>query len=123
MRRILVTAMAMDDDEKANSEFDVEKVEDFFQEGEKAKRVRISAAEMRQKQGDTHISRAVPEQDRKTDEELLAIGLRAKTEKNKDRCRAAPYVWNEKGFLYEKYFYVIDKRDNQNEYVWNNDLL
>lgn len=35
----------------------------------------------------------------------------------------APYVWSAKGFIYEEYYYLIDKKYSRDEYVWNDDIL
>lgn len=92
--------------------------------GPKAKRVRPSAAELRLKQGDSDLSRNTPKEQRKSDAELLQIGLQSKGRKNKDRWREAPYCWNAKGFLYDEYNYLTEQKDPKTgDHVWDNDLL
>lgn len=104
-------------------DFDMESMTDFIETRDKAKRKEIPAATLREKQGDAHLSRDVPKEQRKSDEELLCIGLRSTNEGNKRRWREAPYVWNAREFLYEEYYYLIDKRGKKGEYVWDDDLL
>ena len=92
----------------------------------KIKRVRPTAAAMRLKTEDNLISRNVPKELRKSDQELLEIRLKSADLKeiNKTRWREASYIWNEKGFLYDEYYYLTEKKDHgTNEYVWNDELL
>lgn len=45
-------------------------------------------------------------------------------ETNKARWREAPYCWIEKGFLYDEYYYLTEKRDpHTNEFIWDDNLL
>ena len=86
--------------------------------------IRPTAATLREKIGDQQITRDVPKDQRKSDQELLAIGLHSIGQANKDRWRQAPYCWSEKGFLYEPYYYLTEKRDpHTNDFIWDNDLL
>ena len=39
------------------------------------------------------------------------------------RWKKAPYCWNAKGSLYDKYYYLVGKTDDAGEYIWRNDLL
>lgn len=80
------------DNELMDDEFDMSSMTDFMDTTRKSKRKRESAAAMRAKQGDTLVSRNVPKDQRKGDEEILGIGLRSLTEPNKTRWREAPYV-------------------------------
>lgn len=90
----------------------------------KKKRKRPSAAEMRKSGGDETVSRDVPPEERLSDAELLKIGLDSVDETNRERWRKAPYCWNEKGFFYEEYHYLTEKRDLiTNEYVWDDHLI
>ena len=81
---------------------------------------------MRAKTGDSLISRNVAKELRKSDQELLDIGLRSADPKetNKARWREGPYCWNEKGFLYDEYYYLTEKKDpSTSEYTWDDELL
>lgn len=98
--------------------------EELLGQAKKKKRVRPTAAALREIAGDQQISRDIPKDQRKSDQELLDIGLQSIGQANKDRWRQAPYCWNEKGFLYEPYFYLTEKRDpHTNEFIWNNEML
>ena len=84
----------------------------------KDKRKRPSATAMRQKDEDKTISRDVPLEERLCNEDSLKIGLASQHEEKKERWRKAPYCWNARGFLYESYYYLTEKRDvTTNEYV------
>ena len=97
---------------------------DVLDQTRKPKRQRPTAAEMRSKLGDDRVKRDVPEKKRESDAELLQIGLDSMDQENKRRWRVAPYCWNAKGFLYDKYYYLVDKRDEvTREYIWNDKLL
>lgn len=80
--------------------------EDLLAQTRKTKRVRPTAAAVSSKTGDDAITRDVPKSERKSHQEILEIGLRSANpdQTNKDRWRQAPYVWNEKDFLYEPYY-------------------
>ena len=58
-------------------EFEIDKVEEFLEEGQASKRIRVSAAEMRRKQGDTDISRAFYAQ-RKVQWKMAKLRARAR---------------------------------------------
>lgn len=111
------------DDMDVDSEFDMSVMIDYIETSNKKKRKRRSAVELRNTQGDINISRDVPKDQRKDDDELLQIGLRSTTESNKTRWREAPYVWNARGYVYEEYFYLIEKKDSSGDYVWDDNLL
>ena len=97
---------------------------DVLDQVKKPKRQRPSAAEMRSKLGDSKVTRDVPMSERKSDAELLQIGLDSITQENKERWRVAPYCWNAKGFLYDKYYYLVDKKEaSTQKYVWDGQLL
>ena len=85
----------------------------------KSKRVRSKAAELRKKIGDEAVTKSIPFELKKIDEKLLQIDLASETQENRVRWRKASYVWNEKGFLLSKYYYLIEKKDTQGNYVWN----
>ena len=68
-----------------DEDFDMESMTDFIETRNKAKRKRVPAAALREKQGDPHLSRDAPKEQRKSDEELLSIGVRSVNEGNKSR--------------------------------------
>ena len=73
------------------------------------KRVRKTAAQLRE--GKEGISRtSIPEDERKTNEELIMLGLQKM--KNIERWEAAPYCFNQRSKLYEDHWYLYDKTNS-----------
>ena len=59
----------------------------------------------------------VPEDGGLADEELIGIGL-DNVYTLKTRWAKAPYVWNKKGLLYNRYKHLAEAKDDKGDYLW-----
>ena len=63
----------------------------------------------------------VPEDGGLDDEQLISIGM-DNSYSIKTRWVKAPYVWNKKGILYQRYQRLVDMKDGEGKYRWSKEI-